>query len=78
MSAQQEFAKILDDLKERYEDLLVICDGQYKQIEAANKIIAKICEQCLNEKCTEGGDCHISDLKATLEIPRKEEAKINE
>ena len=41
-------------------------------VEAANKIVKKICEQCLDEKCTSGAACHICDLKKALLIPRSE------
>jgi hypothetical protein len=79
MNAQQEFAKILDDLKERYTELLIICDGQYKQIEAAKPIIEKWCKECSednfdpdNARCE--CDCGINDLKALL-FPRSDEQK---
>ena len=37
MSAKTEFAKIADELKERYSDLLIIAQGQDEMIQAANK-----------------------------------------
>jgi hypothetical protein len=36
------------------------------ELKKANKIIETICEQCLEEKCCEGGNCYITDLKITL------------
>jgi len=39
MSAAQTFAKILDDLKERYFDLLEVCMGQEKLLLEVNQIL---------------------------------------
>jgi len=46
------------------------------KVEAASKIVAEICKNCLDEKCTWGTACHIYDLKAMLEIPRKEKCRV--
>ena len=65
--------KEIDKLKCMNDLLGAVHKLDRERIEAANKIIKKICGQCLNEKCTEGGDCHISDLKKALKIPRNRE-----
>ena len=41
ISASQAFAKILDDLKERYFDLLEICEGQEKEIKELKEYAEK-------------------------------------
>jgi len=69
--------KEIDKLKCMNDLLGAVHKLDRERIEAANKIIKKICGQCLNEKCTEGGDCHISDLKKALKIPRSDEQKPN-
>ena len=68
--------KEIDKLKCMNDLLGAVHKLDRERIEAANKIIKKICGQCLNEKCTEGGDCHISDLKKALKIPRKEKCQV--
>jgi len=67
-----------DDWFQNYVKLAQENAALVTKVEAANKIIKKICGQCLNEKCTEGGDCHISDLKKALEIPRNRELNATE
>jgi hypothetical protein len=36
------------------------------KIVAANKILDKLCGQCLEEQCCEGTSCHIMDLQEML------------